>query len=241
MVPTAAVYAAKTFVAQRPWLLAPLARLRGHGVLLGPDTEVVIEGYPRSANSFAVAAFELAQGRPTRIAHHTHAPAHVLLALRRGVPAIVLIREPEEAVLEFALVRQGLPLRSALRGYLRFYEPLLPHLGRFVVGPFPEITTDLGRVIRRVNDLYGTRFLPFEHTPENQRACFEAMDRYWRSRVGPGEELERRVGRPSALRERLKEELRPAYRAPGLRALRERALELYRAFAAPHVPVPEGP
>ncbi len=110
-----------------------------------------------------------------------------------------------------------------------------------MVGPFPEVTTDLGRVIRRVNDLYGTAFLPFEHTPENERACFEAMDRYWRARVGPGEELERRVGRPSALRERLKQELRPAYRAPGLRPLRERAEELYRAFAAPHVPSGEAP
>ena len=52
-------------MAQHPLLALPAARLRGHGVVLSPRTEVVIEGYPRSANSFAVAAFRLALGSPS--------------------------------------------------------------------------------------------------------------------------------------------------------------------------------
>src|SRR5918999_5771267 len=98
-----ALYEAQTIVAQQPLLALPLARLRGHGVPFERDTEIVIEGFPRSANSFAVAAFARAQGRKPKIAHHVHAPAQVIAAARAGIPAIVLIRNPEEAVLEYVI------------------------------------------------------------------------------------------------------------------------------------------
>jgi len=224
-----AVYALKSRIARSPILIRPLARARRHGVIVDEGTEVVIEGYPRSANSFSVVAFEVAQGRRTRIAHHTHAPGHVLAAARMGVPTIVLARDPADAVLEFLLVRPRLGLGVALRGYLRFYEPLLGRDG-FVVGPFPEVTTDFGAVMRRLNERFGTDFVPFEHTPENVQTCFDAMQRHWEERTGGGSELERRVGRPSEVREEMKRELRPALDAPEPRALLVEARGLHRAF-----------
>ena len=225
-----ALYEIKSLVARYPSVALPVARWRGHGVVLGPGIDVLIEGYPRSANSFAVAAFGLAQPGPVRIAHHTHAPGHVLGAARAGTPAMVLIREPEEAVLEFVLVKPNLSIGQALRGYLRFYGPLLEHRDSFVVGSFPEVTTDFGKVMGKLNERFGTDFLTFEHTEENVRACFEAMDGYWRGRVGEGVLLERIVGRPSKVREELKEGLRDRYRASDLRPVGERAREMYRAF-----------
>jgi hypothetical protein len=230
-----ALYEAKTVVARHPALAMPAARLRGHGVLVRPGTDVLIEGYPRSANSFSVAAFGLAQPGEVEIAHHTHAPAHVIAAVRLGVPALVLIREPEDAVLEFVLIRPSLSVRQALRGYVRFYRALVTDRDGFVVGRFPEVTTDFGDVMRRLNDRFDTGFVPFEHTPANERACFDAMDGYWRGLVGAGEALERRVGRPSAAREAMKEALRPAYDAPSLSGLRAEAERIYRSF-----PDPEG-
>ena len=53
--------------AKYPSLALPIARRR-HGVPVGPSTEVVIEGFPRSGTSFAVAAFRIAQRRPVEIA-----------------------------------------------------------------------------------------------------------------------------------------------------------------------------
>ena len=59
-----------------PGLFMPMARLlltfqnqrsKIPYLLISDDTELVIEGYPRSANSFAVVAFEMAQG--TTIPH----------------------------------------------------------------------------------------------------------------------------------------------------------------------------
>jgi hypothetical protein len=225
-----AVYEAQTVVAAHPALALPLARVRGHGVPVGRNTEVVIEGYPRSANSFTVAAFRRAQGREVRVAHHVHAPAQVLAAVRWGIPALVLVRRPEDAVLEYVLKKPHVTVAQALRGWVRFYRPLLPLRGGFVVGRFEEVTSDLGAVIRRLNERFGTRFVPFEHTEDNARAALDELDRWWRDRLGPGPLLELTVGRPSELRDRLKEELRPRYRAPSLAPLRERAEALYRRF-----------
>ncbi len=102
-----------------------------------------------------------------------------------------------------------------------------------MVGRFPEVIADFGAVMRRLNERFDTDFVPFDHTPANEQACFEAMDGYWRGLVGPGEALERRVGRPSGVREAMKDELRPAFRAPTLSALRAEAERIYRSFPAP--------
>ena len=225
-------YEAQMVVSQHPLVALPIARARGHGVVAGPDTEIVIEGFPRSANAFAVAAFARAQ-RPhrARIAHHVHAPAQVLAAVRRGIPALVLIRRPEDCVLEYALKKREVTLGQALRGYARFYAPLLPHRSGFVIGLFDDVVTDFGAVLRRINERFGATFHVFEHTEENVRACLEEIDAYWRDRMGAGEALEVTVNRPSEVRDRMKDALRPAYLAGPLVEGRARAERLYEAFA----------
>jgi hypothetical protein len=232
-----AAYEAKTLVALHPAVALTITRLRRHGVLLSPDTDVLIEGYPRSANSFAVAAFTMAQPAPVQVAHHVHAPAHVIAAVRAGVPALVLVRDPEEAVLELVISKPNLTVRQALRGYVRFYRPLLPYREGFVTATFAQVTSDFGAVIRRLNERFGTSFREFEHTEENVRACFDAMDGYWRGRVGSGHLLERIVGRPSTVREEMKEPLRHRYHISRLCHLRERAertFEMFGLVAAGH-------
>ena len=226
-------YEAKTFAARSPLAAIPLARLRGHGALLAPDTELLIEGFPRSANSFAVAAFVMAQGRDVKVAHHTHAPGHVLSAVRARCPSLILIREPDESALEVVVARPTRTVRQALRGWVRFYRPLVPASASVVIGAFPDVTSSFGSVIRRVNLRFGTTFAEFAHTDEMVQVCFQAMDAYWRDRVGSSEVLERLVGRPSALREELKDSLRPRLDDPRLAGLRAEANALYRRFASP--------
>jgi hypothetical protein len=226
----------KTVVARYPALAIPIARLR-HGVPVDGSTEIVIEGFPRTGTSFAVAAFRMAQPRPVAVACHVHAPAQVIAGVRRGLPVLLCVREPEGAVLSYAVRNPHLSLRQALRSYLRFYEPLVPHRSGFVVGRFERITTDLGGLILEVNERFGTDFAPFEQTEENVRACFEQIDEDYRRRVS-GLAFERQVARPSPVRERMKAELREAYRGPALAGLRARADAVYRALVDPRGGVP---
>jgi hypothetical protein len=224
---TAGLYEAKTIVAEYPFLALPIARRRGHGEVLDEGTEIVIEGYPRAASSFAVAAFRSAQGRPVRIAHHVHAPAQLIAAARRGTPALALLREPEGALISHLIRSPQIPIRSAARGYARFYEPLLGVRGKIVTATFDGVVGDFGAVIRRVNERFGTTFVEFDHTEENVSRLFEEIDADYRTRMDTGAGFERAVPRPSELRSSLKEEIRARYRSRELSAVRGRLERLY--------------
>src|SRR5215211_7972544 len=134
--------------------------------VVSPDTQLVMEGFPRSANSFARVAFNRAQSERVRIAHGLHVPAQVIRASKWRIPTLVLIRKPKDAVLSFA-IRDPISVDQALRYYLSFYETVEGYRDAYVLGLFEEVTEDFGEVIRRINDRFGTTFSPFSHDERN--------------------------------------------------------------------------
>src|SRR5262249_43627381 len=110
---------------------------------------------------------QLAQPRPVRLAHHLHAPAQLVMAAKRGVPALALIREPKGAILSQLIREPDVVMPDALVAYTRFYAKILPYRDAFVVGEFDEVTRDFGAVVRKLNARFGTGFTPFEHTDQN--------------------------------------------------------------------------
>ena len=197
-------------LSRHPALFYPLYRRLGRQPELMVDdaTEVVIEGFPRSANTFAVVAFQAAQTRPVQIAHHLHAPAQVIAGCRLGIPVMALIRRPEDAVPSLVIREPWIRLQDALADYLRFYETVLKYREGCLVARFEDVIGDYGSVIRRLNARYGTAFGVFEHTPEARDAVFEAIREINRSRSPDGTVDERRIARPSEERRALAEELR---------------------------------
>jgi hypothetical protein len=191
-------------------------------------TEIVIEGYPRSGNTFAVVAFRLAQGRQIEIAHHLHAAAQIKRAARLDVPAIVLVREPSEAVLSVLVRDPHASVRWALRSYIRFYSAVVPYLEKKVVAPFPTVTSDLASIIRMVNTRYGTafkEFVPTEEALNSVRQTVELMGRLDSERTGWDYRLG--VAVPSEQRRRAKEARRTEYLDERNKPLRLRAESLY--------------
>ena len=176
--------------------------------LVTRDTQLVIEGFPRSGNSFARRAFVLAQNGSfdtKRIAHHVHVPAQVVQAARWQIPTLVLIRRPRDAVLSFALW-DPISVDQAIRYYLSFYETVEEYRDAFVLGLFEEITEDFGLVIKRINDKFGTTFSLFRHDEENVGRVFADMDTYAKRQYGETQ-WERKVHHPSAVKERMKHEI----------------------------------
>jgi len=258
-------YDARSRVADHPSLYLPFARLThpaGPGKILADDTKIVIDGFTRSASTFALFAFQLAQPEPVRVAHHTHAPAHLIAAAKRGVPALVPVRPPEPTILSQVLREPHVSMRQAMRAYVRFYRRLLPYRDAFVIATFEEVTGDFGAVIRRLNDRFETGFAPFDHTEANVRRCFELIEERSRGRskllsgfqsglVGRAE-LERQlaqrvadglrgalsehlVARPSAARRELKAALQGEWQRPELAELRAEARAAYEAFVVGRV------
>jgi hypothetical protein len=223
-------YGAKSRVAAVRPVAIPLARVRGRGEVVRRDTDVVVESFPRCASSFAVHALRLAQEpRALRIAHHTHMPAQVLEAARLGIPTIVLIRAPVEAVLSHVIHTPALTIEDSLRGFVRFYEPLRGTREAFVVGTFAEVTQDFGVVIDRLNDRFGTEFVRFVPTRANLDRLVQEVETDFRSRVPSVEERERIIPRPSSLRESMKAQVREEY-ALSSAELRRRADAVYEDF-----------
>jgi hypothetical protein len=248
----------RTFVSGQPLGYLAFARRKytGHNVeVIGPGTELVIDGFTRSATTFAVYAFQLAQDSPVRLAHHLHAPAQLIQAARRGIPAVTLIREPRGAILSQLIQEPDVALPDALFAYSRFYERLMPYRSSFVTGEFRQVTEDFGAVIRQLNERFGTDFAEFVHSDANVRQCFELSD--LRETMAPGllsfesglvtrdrlhRELESIRGAarvydqeswvPSAKRERAKEALREEWLQPSLTKLRGRAELAYQEFLA---------
>jgi hypothetical protein len=173
--------------------------------IVTPDTQLVIEGFPRSANTFARVAFTRAQSERVRIAHGLHVPAQVIRASRWRIPTLVLIRKPKDAVLSFA-IRDPISVDQALRYYLSFYETVEEYRDAYVLGLFEEVTEDFGEVIRRINDRFGSAFSPFSHDERNVEGVFARIEKNSRKRFGETS-LEDKVSRPFASREKLKREV----------------------------------
>ncbi|MGH2596515.1 MAG: hypothetical protein ACRDH7_11200 [Actinomycetota bacterium] len=226
------VYSTRAVVSVHPSLFLPFARRKyGRAVndrVVETDTELVIEGFQRSGNTFAAVAFEMAQQRRVKTAHHMHAAAQIVAAARMGIPTLVLIRDPEACVLSQMVREPGIAAGQALANWVRFYEHVIPCRDRVVMAGFEQVTTDFGAVIREVNERFGTPFAEFEHTDANVEHCFELIELGNRARYGALREP--MIARPSVERNALKDAIRRQYGSERLARLRSRATAVHRAL-----------
>ena len=63
------------------WDAAMYARTDKRSTLARRGTVLVIEGFPRSGNTFSVAAFQIANGQQLHLGRHLHGAPHLLLSL----------------------------------------------------------------------------------------------------------------------------------------------------------------
>jgi hypothetical protein len=196
------------------------------------DTALVIEGYLRSGNTYSVAAFEAANGRAPHLGRHLHGAPHVLRAVRMGLPTVVLVRDPVDAVSSYLIRRPTLTPARAVTEYLDFYETAWPARHGFVVGLFDQVVNDFGAVLAMVNARFGTSFREFTTTPEAVQATMARVEELNRLEC-KGELVETHVGRPSSEREDRKSQVAALLHAPGdlrLRRLLDRAEASHEAY-----------
>ncbi|NDV63051.1 hypothetical protein G0Q06_11355 [Puniceicoccales bacterium CK1056] len=204
--------------------------------LVRRNSELVIEGYPRCANSFAVKAFRQVNDPSNKlhIGTHTHSPANIIMAIKWKVPTVVLIREPEEAilskpakVLEFEEIKgldpskgiadKGLKLLTLYwtRRFSQFYQRLEPWAGQFVAANFETTTRDFPTIINQLNDRYGKNYKPFYSTDENNQEIFKDSSQHLF---------------PSKLRDHFKEMIRGIYHSEENAVNRQKAEVAYQSF-----------
>ena len=213
------------------WDAAMLARPEKRKTLVRPDTALLIEGFLRSGNTYSVAAFRVANGPGPHVARHLHGAPHVLRAARLGIPSLVLVRRPRDAVSSYLLRRPALRPRDALLEYVDFYRTAWPARHAFLVAAFDDVTHDFGSVLDQVNERFGTTFRRYEPTVENEAVVLALVEDMNREECG-GELVETHVGRPSAERDARRRELDRLFHAPGTASALESADEWYRRYLA---------
>ena len=203
------------------------------GHIVSKGDVLLIDAFPRSGSSFALKAFRVSNPEIARkVGTHVHTAAHVAEAVRLGVPAMVLIRDPDGAVpslLAMSIQNNAVVprnemetrrlMRLALDRYIAFHEDLLALAEHVMIVDFPEMTRDYGAVMRRLNAHFGTRFEVFDHTPENAAALMKSTRRH----LSPDPE-----------RDVIKAQLRDTYAAPEFKAKRQTAKSLYDRIRKDH-------
>jgi hypothetical protein len=194
-------------------------------------TDLVVEGFPRSGNTFTVFALQDAADYRLRIASHVHHPSQVKLAVTRGVPTVLVVREPVSALSSYLTFGQhGLP-GSVLKEYSGYLRELVPYVDLVLVCDFTEVVTDLSGIIDRINDRFSTSIPHFDQSPENVDKVFEEIARQHRL-LHYRQDPVHVVPRPSADRRDISERARSGILDPRHEALLADATDLYDYFAA---------
>lgn len=225
-----AKYRARTALGGHPVGYRLLATLYPRDLVVSRRTDLCVEGFERSANSFlcrAVARWN----KGIRLAHHLHAPQQILRAMRLGIPCVMLVRPPLAALSSVLLVDDTLTTANAVRGYLAFYEPLLGHLDEVAIARFEDVTKRPETVIATVNERFGSAFRSQPLTGDD-RAKIDAQLRRRREATRGPEHL---VAVPTAEKERLRGPLLDRLRAEP--ALTD-AAAMYESIVGSRVPPP---
>jgi len=193
-------------------------------------TKLVIEGFPRSANTFSVRMFHAANPEITadQISHHSHSISNVKRAVRWSIPVVVVIRNPVDAIASTMIFLDD--TSDAMSGllatqYIDFYEWVEGNHDNVVLLRFEDVTNGgFGRACRLINERFGTGFRTEFDEVELARSAREAI--MLRS---PNRENESRMPLPSRSRSEIAAALRSRIAAnPVVR----RALGLYDRIVA---------
>ena len=202
-------------------------------LVCGPQTDIVIEGYPRSSNSFTVWMLGVLQGEEPylSVAHHTHTTENLRLGLYFGKPIVVLVRPAEDAILSF-MIYGDQSVEYATERYKAFYSGVLRLPEPPMAVRFETVVTDVNQVVTRINRVItarGCKPVPLSQDLAADIAKVKAIAREQAVDIHVGK-VDQRVSVPNSLREEIKAARRSEVQAylakrPGVLDLYDRVLD----------------
>lgn len=204
---------------------------------LRDDTQLVIEGFPRSGNTFAVFAVRLGEqraGRQVSISSHVHTPSAIKAAARARFPTLVVVRPPLDTLVSLLIAAPHVRPTEAVDEWIHHHREVWPYRDRFEVATFDDVVHRTDVVVGRINTRFGTSLAPIDPSPQTTAAIFDAIDAHHHALYGDREHL---LPRPSPGRvEVARLQRREVEQEIGRHRLAE-ADELYHRLAALAQPV----
>lgn len=115
------------------------------------QTDLCIEGFQRSGNSFLYMCLSLANP-DLSIAHHIHGTAHIQHALNLKKPVAVVVREPAECIASLLTWDDRLSVSLALNAYIDYYTKLHAKCDNILIIEFGNLVKDFNSVVDKVWD-----------------------------------------------------------------------------------------
>lgn len=157
------------------WLYRTFTHKSVKNLVVNLKTDITIEGFPRSGNTFAVVAFLLSQDKHIRIAHHLHIPAQITYSVKNNIPCMVVIRSPIDTITSLSKISDE-SFTTLVKYYISYHKIILEHQQDLLIVDFSTITKDYGAVIDQLNKKFNTRYKKFSHTDQNVNFVFRVID-----------------------------------------------------------------
>ena len=199
--------------------------------VISNETDLLLDGFPRSGNSFFTGLLSVSQGGKLKLADHLHASAHVKEAIKRKVPAIVVIRKPDDAAISYMAFDRGICFQDSIEDWISFYTAIKSlNTEDYVLADFQDIISDPNPIFRDFNQKFGDRLTLKETNYEQDKvAAREFLDDLSNRFFG-----RKNDARPSEERDRLKEKLNENLKDPANKSLIDEALSIYQDLSNVH-------
>ncbi|MEO8116290.1 MAG: hypothetical protein ABI653_01500, partial [Bacteroidota bacterium] len=175
------------------------------------NTDIIIDGFPRSANTYATFAFDTVQNQKFNIAHHIHKKSQFLIGAKYKIPAILLIRNPSDCIVSTLIRQPKYNPETLLAGYFYMYNSL-QKMDSYVVGEFSQVLNNYGLIIRNVNSKFGTEFNIYEKSDFNETKVKEIVQS--QDELKDAADYEQRVAYPTEKRKEDKQRLKKIIQQP---------------------------
>lgn len=188
----------------RKRLFPLLHRIMGKtsGQFCMPNTDVCIEGFESSANTFAFNVLHCVRS-DLDIARHKHVVANLKRAVDYGVPTIILFRDPADCI-PSVVARFRPSLAEAVWRYICFYQYVVDEMKSDVLlVSFEEMTQEVEATIRRIGS-----FATFNVNEDRLDGVEERAKDRIRRRTKRREKTTDRISLPKEEREKRKNEIR---------------------------------
>ena len=214
-----------------PGLYLPIRKFRKPETVVTRQTELLVEGFPRSGNTWMEALLRSCSERDLRLAHHSHAAGHVKYAVKIGAPTVVLYRDPDDAVRSYlTLYNNSIDARDAYLDYITFYEAVFPLRDKGVLFfSFDEVTQAPSKVIDSINSSFSIGLdSSVIRADGGQESVYKRMDQK-AARLGRAQgKSDSRPGNSSEETARQREIAKSAIDRPEVRSQREVAKRTYQ-------------
>ena len=137
-------------------------------------TEICLEGYQRSGNTFFHEYFKLFN-KECNIADHVHTTYQLRRAIKKKIPTVVIIRNPRDVILSGKVSNEQLSISVIAWTYKKYLQYVLEMSDEMLIVRFEEVISHPQQIVISINERYNTTFEYEELTEIIQENLFSII------------------------------------------------------------------